>query len=83
MPLIHNQTSLPLEAGKSLFDYADDLAVRVPASRAGSTECHECIVEIRNGRPKTNNPIHEPCKVHNGALMKSGSPRPPNRFAAQ
>ena len=25
-PLIHNQTKLPLEPGKSLFDYADDLA---------------------------------------------------------
>ncbi len=49
MPLIHNQTSLPLEAGKTLFDYADDLAVRVPTSCNRNGECHECIVEVRQG----------------------------------
>ena len=49
MPLIHNQTQLPLEAGKTLFDYADDLAVRVPTSCNRNGECHECIVEIRRG----------------------------------
>ncbi len=49
MPLIHNQTRLPLEAGKSLFDYADDLAVRVPTSCGRTGECHECIVEVRRG----------------------------------
>ena len=49
MPLIHNQTSLPLEAGKTLFDYADDLAVRVPTSCNRNGECHECIVEVRSG----------------------------------
>ena len=48
-PLIHNQTSLPLEVGKSLFDYADDLAVRVPTSCNRTGECHECIVEVRRG----------------------------------
>ena len=49
MPLIHNQTQLPLEAGKTLFDYADDLAVRVPTSCNRNGECHECIVEVRRG----------------------------------
>ena len=49
MPLIHNQTSLPLQSGKSLFDYADDLAVRVPTSCNRTGECHECIVEVRQG----------------------------------
>ena len=48
-PLIHNQTKLPLETGKSLFDYADDLAVRVPTSCNRTGECHECIVEVRQG----------------------------------
>ena len=48
-PLIHNNTRLPLEAGKSLFDYADDLAVRVPTSCNRNGECHECIVEVRRG----------------------------------
>ncbi len=49
MPLIHNQTTLPLQPGKSLFDYADDLAVRVPTSCNRTGECHECIVEVRQG----------------------------------
>ncbi len=49
MPLIHNQTRLPLEPNKSLFDYADDLAVRVPTSCGRTGECHECIVEVRRG----------------------------------
>ena len=49
MPLIHNNVTLPLEAGKSLFDYADDLAVRVPTSCGRTGECHECIVEVRRG----------------------------------
>ena len=49
MPLIHNQTALPLEAGKTLFDYADDLALRVPTSCGRTGECHECIVEVRRG----------------------------------
>ena len=49
MPLIHNQTRLPLQPGKSLFDYADDLAVRVPTSCGRTGECHECIVEVRRG----------------------------------
>ena len=49
MPLIHGNNSLPLEAGKSLFDYADDLAVRVPTSCGRTGECHECIVEVRRG----------------------------------
>ena len=48
-PLIHNQTHLPLQPGKSLFDYADDLAVRVPTSCNRTGECHECIVEVRQG----------------------------------
>ncbi len=49
MPLIHNNNSLPLEPGKSLFDYADNLAVRVPTSCGRTGECHECIVEVRRG----------------------------------
>ncbi|MCZ6633628.1 MAG: ASKHA domain-containing protein [bacterium] len=38
-----------LEAGKTIFEYADDLAVQVPTSCFRSGICHECIVEIRQG----------------------------------
>ena len=40
---------MSLVAGKTVFDYADALKVRVPTSCGRSGECHECIVEIRRG----------------------------------
>ncbi len=49
MPLIHNRDRIPLTKGRTLFDYADDLAVRVPTSCGRNGECHECIVEVKSG----------------------------------
>ena len=40
---------LPLTPEKTIFDYADELQVRVPTSCGRSGECHECIVEITRG----------------------------------
>lgn len=54
MPLIHNNEEIPLSEGKTLFDYADDLAVRVPTSCGRTGECHECIVELRQGMDALN-----------------------------
>ena len=48
-PLLHGDRQLDLVAGKTIFEYADDLKVRVPTSCGRSGECHECIVEIRRG----------------------------------
>ena len=48
-PLIHGSQRLDLTAGKTLFDYADELSVRVPTSCGRSGDCHECIVEVRQG----------------------------------
>ncbi len=48
-PLILNDNRRELVAGKSLFEYADDLSVRVPTSCGRSGECHECIVEVKQG----------------------------------
>ena len=45
----HDGKKLPLEAGKTVFDYADELAVRVPTSCGRTGYCHECIVEINAG----------------------------------
>ena len=36
--------------GKTLFDFADTLNVRVPTSCRRNGECHECIVQVSNGR---------------------------------
>ena len=49
MPLIHGDKRIPLTADRTLFDYADDVAVRVPTSCGRTGECHECIVEVRRG----------------------------------
>lgn len=54
MPLIHNNEEILLTAGKTLFDYADDVAVRVPTSCGRTGECHECIVEVRSGMEALN-----------------------------
>ncbi len=40
--------------GKSVFDYADSLRVRVPTSCGRNGECHECIVEVKRGTEGLN-----------------------------
>ena len=42
-------TTQPAVIGKTIFDYADDLAVQVPTSCFRNGICHECIVEIQDG----------------------------------
>jgi uncharacterized 2Fe-2S/4Fe-4S cluster protein (DUF4445 family) len=42
-------TSCGAMAGKTIFDHADALEVRVPTSCGRMGSCHECIVEIRSG----------------------------------
>ena len=48
-PILHDSRRLDSVAGRSIFDYADALKVRVPTSCGRSGECHECIVEIKQG----------------------------------
>ncbi len=48
-PLHYDNRRLELAAGKTIFDYADSLSVRVPTSCGRSGECHECIVEVKRG----------------------------------
>ena len=38
-----------LERGRTIFDYADQLAVPVPTSCGRKGTCHECVVEIKQG----------------------------------
>ncbi|MEC7921418.1 MAG: 2Fe-2S iron-sulfur cluster-binding protein, partial [Chloroflexota bacterium] len=35
--------------GKTLFDFADTLSIRVPTSCGRTGECHECIIQITEG----------------------------------
>ena len=55
-PMYHDSHRLDAVAGKSVFDYADTLKVRVPTSCGRTGQCHECIVEIKRGMPALNSP---------------------------
>lgn len=45
----HGGESRPAQTGKTVFDYADELAVEVPTSCRRTGQCHECVVEIASG----------------------------------
>ena len=49
MPVILNGQQIQAHRGKSLFDYADHLRVRVPTSCGRGGSCHECVVEVHTG----------------------------------
>ena len=49
MPVILNGHELQAHRGRSLFDYADHLRVRVPTSCGRGGSCHECVVEVGRG----------------------------------
>lgn len=45
----YQDATCPLRIGTTLFDHADELAVRVPTSCGRTGHCHECIVEVSSG----------------------------------
>jgi uncharacterized 2Fe-2S/4Fe-4S cluster protein (DUF4445 family) len=53
-PLFYDQHKLTSVAGKTIFDYADTLQIRVPTSCGKTGQCHECIVEIKRGMEALN-----------------------------
>lgn len=55
-PLYYGDQELELTTGRTIFDYADSLQVRVPTSCRRSGECHECIVEICRGMEALSEP---------------------------
>ena len=48
-PLHHSGQVIELTSGRTIFDYADEVRVRVPTSCGRVGDCHECIVEIKQG----------------------------------
>ena len=56
MPLVSKGKRVAVEQGRTLFDYASELALRVPSSCARNGECHECVVEIRTGHEALSKP---------------------------
>lgn len=55
-PIHHGNQRLDQIIGKTVFDYADSMKIRVPTSCGRSGECHECIVEIVSGMDALNEP---------------------------
>ena len=50
MASVHSDgKSYKSQVGKTIFEYADFLNIRVPTACGRTGECHECIVEIRSG----------------------------------
>jgi uncharacterized 2Fe-2S/4Fe-4S cluster protein (DUF4445 family) len=47
--VIHATERRPLVAGRTLFDYADEVSAAVPASCRRTGRCRECVVEVRQG----------------------------------
>lgn len=47
--VIHGTDHRPLIAGRTLFDYADEVSAAVPASCRRTGRCRECVVEVRQG----------------------------------
>jgi uncharacterized 2Fe-2S/4Fe-4S cluster protein (DUF4445 family) len=45
----HDGKQRELAAGKTLFDYADELEMQVPTSCGRTGTCHECVVEVKQG----------------------------------
>ena len=48
-PVRLNGREAQAHKGKTLFDYADFMRVRVPSSCGRGGSCHECIVEVKEG----------------------------------
>lgn len=45
----HQGKARPLVLGRTVFEYADELAVEVPTSCRRTGQCHECVVEVTAG----------------------------------
>ena len=45
----HDGEVRALARGKTVFDYADELAVRVATSCGRAGTCHECVVQVEAG----------------------------------
>tara|TARA_B110000438_G_scaffold166991_1_gene159706 strand:+ start:5572 stop:7197 length:1626 start_codon:yes stop_codon:yes gene_type:complete len=56
---ISDKKSVDLFKNKTLFEYADDIKMRVPTSCGRFGDCHECIVEVTEGYENLSVPTNE------------------------
>jgi uncharacterized 2Fe-2S/4Fe-4S cluster protein (DUF4445 family) len=54
--ITHDRAVRELVAGRTIFEYADELSVEVPTSCQRNGRCHECVVEIRKGMASLSPP---------------------------
>ncbi len=54
--ITHDRAVRELVAGRTIFEYADELSVEVPTSCQRNGRCHECVVEIRRGMAALSKP---------------------------
>jgi len=54
-----NDQHVTVEPGRSLFDYAEDLGIRVPTSCQKNGKCRECLMEIAEGMDLLTPPTEE------------------------
>ncbi len=72
----HGGEGLPLVASRTIFDYADELAVRVPTSCGRTGICHECVVEVHAGhenlsqRTEAESFLGETCRLACQAVIE-------------
>ena len=53
------RVSTDCQIGKSIFEHADLLGVKIPTSCYRNGRCHECIVEIKDGVANLNPPTNK------------------------
>ena len=58
-PVFADGKEYPIGPKKTIFDYADNLEVRVPTACGRNGECHECVVEIKKGMESLNHLTQE------------------------
>ena len=52
--LIHENEHRPLVVGRTLFDAADEMTLRVPSSCRRTGRCRECVVQVSDGAEALN-----------------------------
>jgi uncharacterized 2Fe-2S/4Fe-4S cluster protein (DUF4445 family) len=62
---ISEKKNLDLVNNKTLFEYADDIKMRVPTSCGRIGDCHECIVEVSEGYENLSEPTKEEAFLKN------------------
>jgi len=55
----YDKRKTEVRPGRTLFDYADDFALRVATSCGRSGSCHECVVEVTEGESALSPPTAE------------------------